>query len=302
MNIIKQLEKNVLIFYLIAVILGLIFHDFSSKLEFLIPYLVFLIIYFSTFKVELEKFSETFKNIKNNFFMLILHFLIMPAALFYILIGLIRVDGLIATGIVFIFTLPTATTNVLYSNLLKGNTPFVLSSLLITSLLSPFVTPSVFYLLTRNIVKFDFFQIFIKMILIVVVPFILSNFTKRSAIYNYVEKYANSYAALSFIIVNFIAAGIIYNSGLLSDINSFTMIALLLIALFLLLFIIIFSIFKKLNGKTYGISLALITVRRNTALGVGIASGIFNPVVITILLLYQYAMDIFGLIIKRFVK
>jgi len=299
MKILDFIKSNVLILYIIAVVFGFLFHNFSFKFQNLIPYLVFLVIYFSAFRVESKEVLKSFKNIKYNAVILIVHFLLFPISFMYISSKIFGFDGLILAGIIFIFTLPTAATNVLYSNLYKGNTSLVLTLLLITSLISPIVTPLIFYLLTKNIVTIDFFSIFVKMTLIVVLPFLLANLTKKLKFSGMIKENSDSYSTLPFIAANFIAGGIIYNSGIIQNPISLIKIVLFLITSFILSFIIIYLISKKIKNKKYAISLSLITTRRNTSLGVGIAIGTLSPIVITVLLLYQFIMDIFGLFIGR---
>tara|TARA_Y100000294_G_C8534937_1_gene328623 strand:- start:344 stop:1231 length:888 start_codon:yes stop_codon:yes gene_type:complete len=294
----KFIEKNVLVFYLVAVVLGLIFHKFSSKFEFLIPFLIALIMYFSSVNIEIKNVIKTFYNLKGSLIVLVINFVLFPILILIVSSAVFGFESFIVAAMVFTFVLPTATTNVLYSNLLRGDTTFVLTMLVMTSLLSPILVPLIFFLLTRSIINVSYSAMFLKLVLIVVIPSIFASLTKIKAI----QENSNSLASLIFIIVNFIAAGILFNSGILQDYNSLLRIFGFLFVFFVLAFMIVYSIFKKKGNTRHGVSMALITTRRNTSLGVGIASGTLNPIFIAVLLIYQYIHDISGLALRRYLK
>ena len=302
MKILDLFKENVLIFYLISLFIGFVLHNFSSKLENAIPILVGIQMFFSTFKIELNQFVNSLKKIKNNIAVLIIHFILLPIILLFLSMYLFRSNELVVAGIVFIFTLPSAVTNIFFSNLFKGNTNFVLSIVLISSIISPIATPLVFYLLTKNIVRVDFLAIFLKIMLIVVLPLILSNFAKKLSMFNHVKENSDSYASISFVLFSFIAAGIIFNSEILRNYNLLFSIIIFLTAIFVLLFLAIFLISKKIVNDGYAISNALLLMRRNTGMGIGIAIGSLNSVTVVLLILYGIIMDIFGLAFRRLVK
>ena len=288
-------------FYLAAALIGFLVHDLSSLFESWIPWMLFLIMYFSTLKIDAKTFIATLVSLKSQAIMLIIYFIAFPLAAYFSSLAIFGSSSVLVAGTVFLFTLPAGITNVLYTNLFRGDSSFTLSALITTSLLSPLATPLAFYLLTKNIIEFSFLELFLKIILIVIVPFLLAVLTQKTPFYSQLKKDSDFFASFLYIMINFAAAGVIYNSGILQS-NSLLALIIFLIGAFFSSFFLVYYVAKRAVNREYAISLALLTTRRNTTLGMGIASGTLGPVFVTISLMYQYVHDISSLFLRRFFR
>jgi len=208
MNVKAFVTKYMLILYVVSVILGVIFNSFGVKYELLIPYLVFLLMFFSTYNLKFGQVTDQLKNIKINLLSLAVQFAVFPLAFLLLTIIFFSNNPIIAAGIIFIFTLPSGTTNVLYSNILKGDSSLVLTLLAITSLVSPLITPLVFLLLTKSLIEIGFLMMSVRILLIVVLPFILANLARKINLFD--GKNADFYSILLFFPIAFIVTGVFF--------------------------------------------------------------------------------------------
>ena len=126
--------------------------------------------------------------------------------------------------------------------MLKGDSPLVLTLIVITSLLSPIITPLVFFFLTKGIVQIELFEMFVRIFLIVVLPFILANIARKISLLN--GKNADFYSMLVFLPTTFIVGGIFFSSGILENVKLLLVISVFLVLSFIVSFLLLFAMGK----------------------------------------------------------
>ena len=299
MKIEKFLERYLLLIYLGAIVLSFLFSDVGSYLNFLVSPIVFIVMYLTSLNISFDQTVRAFKEVKNLAFLLILQFVTIPLFVYVVVNGIIAERDIII-GFVFLFTLPTGIMNLFYAKLYKGDIPFSMAGVVVSSLLSPIITPTVFFLLTREIITIDFFSLLFRVFLMMTVPYLLSLATQRFRVHGFINKYASSTSTVLFAFSTFIIAGATVKAGLFGDYSMIALISVLLFGFFMISFFGTYFFVDKVINRDLASASAIMTSRRSTAMGLGIAVSIFPGGTILVLVLNIIIQNVSGLIIRYF--
>jgi bile acid:Na+ symporter, BASS family len=169
-----QLERFMPIITPTGVLIGVFFSGFLKDFSYLIPW----IFAFMTFQGSL---SMNFRSLKDA----ILHPLpvIITLGFLHLLMPLIAWsfgqiaftgDNYTITGLILGMVIPTGVTSFVWVTIYKGNKALTLSIILIDSLLSPFIVPSILSILVGEKVELDVTNMMLGLLYMIVVPSILA--------------------------------------------------------------------------------------------------------------------------------
>lgn len=154
----------------LSVVLGIMFSELIKEFTIIVPW----IFAFMTFSGSLHaSFSDIKKVLLQPWTMLIcmllLHVLI-PLLAWAMGHLVFAHDPLTMTGLVLAFVIPTGVSSFVWVSMFKGNTALTLSTILIDTLISPFIVPYTLYWLVGEKVHIDIWGIMSGLMWMVVLP------------------------------------------------------------------------------------------------------------------------------------
>lgn len=137
-----------------------------------INYLLMLVMFGMGLTIKLEDFKVVFTRPKDIIIGCVAQFTIMPLLAFAIgkLFGLEA--GLLA-GVILVGTCPGGTSSNVITYLSRGDVALSVGMTSVNTLLAPFVTPAITYLLLRTTVQVDILSMFLSIVKVVIVPIAL---------------------------------------------------------------------------------------------------------------------------------
>lgn len=301
------LEKLMPVLTPVSVILGIVLADHLLPLAFLIPF----IFAFMTFSGSLSSSFHALKGAVQKplsfiLILLLLH-LIMPL-IAWSAGHLFFEDDLTITGLVLATVIPTGITSFIWVNIYKGSIALALSIILIDTILSPLLVPSVLSFLVGRNVEIDAYSIMYGLLLMVVIPSFIGMFihylTKGKSIHAAKKLAPFSKLALSSVVMinGAVVAPFIKKINLELLLISVTVFVLASIG-YLLAWM--FGCLIKKDRETK-VAMMFTGGMRNISAGAVIAVQYFPPAVavpVVIGMLFQQVLaSIFGLLFKRFDK
>ncbi|MCR5402255.1 MAG: bile acid:sodium symporter family protein [Butyrivibrio sp.] len=176
-----------------------------------INYLLMLVMFGMGLTLKLEDFAIVFKRPKDIIIGCIAQFTIMPLLAFC----LGRIFGLEAgllAGVILVGTCPGGTASNVMTYLSKGDVALSVGMTSVNTLLAPFLTPAITYLLLKTSVHVDVFSMFISIIKVVIVPivlgFIINRFWSR-----YTEKVSDVLPLVSVVSITLIVAAVVSHNS-----------------------------------------------------------------------------------------
>lgn len=122
----------------VAIILGLLFHDYCSLLKFLVPYLIFLILFFAFCAVDLKKLRPSTLDLW------LMAFQVIVSTGIYCLLRFLGADTIIAEGVLIGVLCPVAASVSVISCMLGANRETVTTYTILGNLMVTLVAPVVF--------------------------------------------------------------------------------------------------------------------------------------------------------------
>jgi len=137
-----------------------------------INYLLMLVMFGMGLTIKLEDFKVVFTRPKDIIIGCVAQFTIMPLLAFAIgkLFGLEA--GLLA-GVILVGTCPGGTSSNVITYLSHGDVALSVGMTSVNTLLAPFITPAITYLLLRTTVQVDILSMFLSIVKVVIVPIAL---------------------------------------------------------------------------------------------------------------------------------
>ena len=274
MNLLEKLEP-VIIFS--AIILGLLFSDIeflkNNTSSLIIPFL-FLMLLGIFLEVPLNDLKKSFHNFKFTGTSLIINFIWTP--LFAYFLGSILLYNHIDIWIGFFMCLVTPCTDwyLLFTKMAKGDISLSLSILPINLVLQVILLPIYLLIFFGGYNTINLVDLIFSLIVIIVIPFVLSQGIKLSLNKNYSNKITSLFSNFQIVFLS-IAIFAIFNSegeSLFNNLHAISTIFLPFVLFFTVNFIIDFylSLKLKFSYKEYA-SLTLTTIARNSPLALAIA-------------------------------
>lgn len=282
----------------IAIILGVFFHEYIIVLQPALPYLIFLMLYFSFNALDVKKMRFTMFD-----FWLLL-FQLVVSAVFYFLIR--PLDEVVAQGAFVTVLAPTASAAIAVSLILGANISMMSTYLLTCNLMVAVVAPLSFSLIgAKPDISFwsSFLTILGKVFPLLIAPFILGVLTRW--LFPKVNHYINQHKNLSFYVWAVSLTVVISRAiGLLmSQFREHKTMFLWMVAISIFLCFIQFFV-GHLIGRHYGDRVAggQALGQKNTVLAIWMAQSYLNPlcsIVPTLYVIWQNLYNSFQMMQKE---
>ena len=176
-----------------------------------INYLLMVVMFGMGLTLKFEDFAIVFKSPKDIIIGCIAQFTIMPLLAF----ALGKVFGLEAgllAGVILVGTCPGGTASNVMTYLSKGDVVLSVGMTSVNTLLAPFLTPFITYLLLKTSVTVDMLSMFISIIKVVIVPialgFIINRFFGK-----YTEKVSEALPLISVTAIALIVAAVVSHNS-----------------------------------------------------------------------------------------
>ncbi len=166
MKVIRLLRENALV---VAMLLGAVSYNWLSRLAFLSPYLIFLMLFFTFCKVNPARL-----RLRGWHYLLLLFQIVVSLLIFFALRGF---DLILAQGVMLCVFMPTATAAAVITGKLGGSISELTTYTLLTNLLTAVLAPALFpYINPAATVGFweGFWTILQKISPILILPFLLA--------------------------------------------------------------------------------------------------------------------------------
>ncbi len=170
------LVQSYIFIAVISLLAGLLFADALTPYAYLGTLFLQIIFFLSALKIDFTALSRAASSWKSlvliNFFMLIL----LPVITYVIALALVP-D--LAVALMLLAAMPAGLTTPLLTEVVKGNMELSLILTITTSLLAPITIPLVLAALIGAQVELSLLEMFLKLVNILVIPFIIALITKR---------------------------------------------------------------------------------------------------------------------------
>jgi len=282
-------------FALWAIVFAVLAFYFPSEFKIFapyIPYLLGLVMFGMGITLTFNDFGEVAKHPKSVFIGVVGQFVIMPSIAFV----LAKAFGLppdLAVGVILVGSCPGGTSSNVMTYLAKGNTALSVACTTISTLLSPLLTPTIFYVLASQWLDIDASAMFLSVLKMVLFPIFLG-LVVRALFKKVIEQASQTMPLVSVISIVLILAAVvavskdkIVESGLLI----FSVVVLHNCLGYLIGF---FSakLFKLnvVDSKAIAIEVGM----QNSGLGAALAAAHFNPIAAVPSALFSFWHNVSG--------
>ncbi|TDQ57177.1 BASS family bile acid:Na+ symporter [Mesocricetibacter intestinalis] len=270
------MSKTFALWVLLFAALAFLFPAYFSGLLAYVPYLLGIVMFGMGITLTFQDFSEVFKRPKSVIIGVIGQFLIMPGIAFALAKGF-NLPSELAVGVILVGSCPGGTSSNVMTYLAKGNTALSVACTTISTLLSPFFTPAIFYVLASHWIDIDAGKMFMSVLEMVLFPIFLG-LVVRALFKKKVAEISQTMPLLSVIAIVLILAAVvavskdrILDSGLL-----IFMVVVLHNCCGYLLGFGLAKLFKLNNADSKAVSIEV--GMQNSGLGAALASAHFNPI------------------------
>lgn len=241
-----------------------------------IPYLLGLVMFGMGITLTFNDFSEVAKHPKSVIIGVVGQFVIMPS-LAYLLAKGLDLSPDLAVGVILVGSCPGGTSSNVMTYLAKGNTALSVACTTISTLLSPLLTPAIFYLLASQWLEIDATAMFLSVLEMVLFPIFLGLIV-RTLFKTKIEQASQVMPLVSVVSIVLILAAVvavskdkIVESGLLI----FTVVVLHNCLGYLIGYAAA-RLFKLNTADSKAIAIEV--GMQNSGLGAALASAHFNPI------------------------
>lgn len=282
-------------FALWAIVFAVLAFYFPSEFKIFapyIPYLLGLVMFGMGITLTFNDFGEVAKHPKSVFIGVVGQFVIMPSIAF-VLAKIFDLPPDLAVGVILVGSCPGGTSSNVMTYLAKGNTALSVACTTISTLLSPLLTPTIFYVLASQWLDIDASAMFLSVLKMVLFPIFLG-LVVRALFKKVIEQASQTMPLVSVISIVLILAAVvavskdkIVESGLLI----FSVVVLHNCLGYLIGF---FSakLFKLnvIDSKAIAIEVGM----QNSGLGAALAVAHFNPIAAVPSALFSFWHNVSG--------
>lgn len=176
-----------------------------------VNYLLMIVMFGMGLTLKLEDFKLVFTRPKDIIMGCIAQFTIMPI-LAFLLGKAFGLDAALLAGVVLVGTCPGGTSSNVMTYLSKGDVALSVGMTSVNTLLAPFLTPAITYLLLRTTVYVDPVSMFTSIIKVVIVPIALG-FIINKLFGNFTQKLAKVFPSISVIAITMIVAAVVSHNA-----------------------------------------------------------------------------------------
>lgn len=137
-----------------------------------VNYLLMVVMFGMGLTLRLEDFKLVFTRPKDIFIGCAAQFIFMPA-LAFLLSKIFGLDAALMAGVILVGTCPGGTASNVITYLSKGDVALSVGMTSVNTLLAPFLTPAITYLLLKTTVHVDILAMFLSIVKVVIVPITL---------------------------------------------------------------------------------------------------------------------------------
>ena len=137
-----------------------------------INWLLMVIMFGMGLTLKVEDFKFIFTRPKDIIIGCIAQFTIMPA-LAFILSAIFNLDAALTAGVVLVGTCPGGTASNVITYLSKGDVALSVSMTSVNTILAPFLTPAITYILLSKTINVDIVSMFVSIVTVVIIPIVL---------------------------------------------------------------------------------------------------------------------------------
>ncbi len=162
-------------FALWVLVFAFLAFQFPAAFAIFAPYLTYLlglVMFGMGITLTFQDFGEVFKRPKSVFIGVVGQFVIMPA-IAYGLAHAFNLPAELAVGVILVGSCPGGTSSNVMTYLSRGNTALSVACTTISTLLAPFLTPVIFYVLASQWINIDAVAMFISVLKMVLFPITL---------------------------------------------------------------------------------------------------------------------------------
>lgn len=176
-----------------------------------VNYLLMIVMFGMGLTLKLEDFKLVFTRPKDIIIGCVSQFLIMPL-LAWLLGTLFRLDAALLAGVVLVGTCPGGTSSNVITYLSKGDVALSVGMTSVNTLLAPFLTPAITYLLLRTTVTVDPVSMFLSIIKVVIIPIALG-FILNKLFGSFTQKLVKVLPSVSVIAICLIVASVVSHNA-----------------------------------------------------------------------------------------
>lgn len=281
---IKQIQKNLILAIPVTMFLGFglgLLIDPKPLKMFIIP-LTFLMVYPMMINLQLRKILDD-GNRKLQFVTQLLNFTIIPIFAFILGKALFPESPYIALGLLLASLLPTSGMTISWTGMANGNVAAAVKMTVFGLLIGSFLTPIYIKFLMGTAIEIPMIKIFKQIMIVVVLPLVLGNITRRILIskkgLQYYQKNLKpvfpSFSTLGVLGIVFVAMSLKAQS-IFNNPGQLISLVLPLLLLYGMNFLISTIIGKLLFNREDAIALVYGTVMRNLSIALAIAMTAFG--------------------------
>lgn len=176
-----------------------------------VNYLLMIVMFGMGLTLKLEDFKLVFIRPKDIIVGCISQFTVMPL-LAWILGTLFQLDPALMAGVVLVGTCPGGTSSNVITYLSKGDVALSVGMTSVNTLLAPFLTPAITYLLLRTTVTVDPVSMFLSIIKVVIVPIALG-FLINKLFGKFTQKLVSVLPSVSVVAICLIVAAVVSHNA-----------------------------------------------------------------------------------------
>lgn len=176
-----------------------------------VNYLLMIVMFGMGLTLKLDDFKLVFTRPKDMIIGCASQFIVMPLLAFG-LSKLFGLDAALTAGMVLVGTCPGGTSSNVITYLSKGDVALSVGMTSVNTILAPFITPAVTYLLLRTTVSVDMLSMFLSIIQVVIVPIVLGFIINKLA-GKYTQRLVNVLPMVSVIAICLIVAAVVSHNS-----------------------------------------------------------------------------------------
>jgi len=308
-KILKSITDNLVYLILASLLIGLFAGqyasaDIKSTLKSLVLPVLILMIYPMMINIKIGEVFNAFKDIKPVALSLFINFVVSPLIAIGIANAFFHGNPMYAVGIYLMALLPTSGMTAAWTGLAKGNLNTALVLIAVNLLLSIFILPIYLNFLIAEGVPFDPMELFRQLILIVLLPMIAGDLTRRAIIkwkgkesFMKLKPNLSGISSFGVLIIVFIAM-CMKSDKILSDIFASAMTLIPLIVFYGLMLATSILIGKFMLERGKAIALTYSTGMRDLSVAIAIAMLSFPEAVLLIAMGYMIQTPVAALYMK----
>lgn len=136
------------------------------------------VLFFTFLKIDISKLRILNKKLKVIILTLILHLIILPLTVFFVL-KILNVENYLILSLLLFASVPAGVASVSITDILDGDTILSTAIVILTHLIAPITIPLLFFILLRKIIQIDYLHISIILIKLIFIPLIAAQIFKN---------------------------------------------------------------------------------------------------------------------------